>query len=567
MSSNDVEDPEVKSQCPFPIDAVCNQVAELSARVERESRARTLELAGQEHRLIPALVGWLKCFLLLRPFDRELFVACSQALVWCLVPSAATASISIVSVIGLLIALQANRVMWLQTARMEEQNMLAEAQRRASLVIEATSLFEQIEHEKELAASGGTPPRTLCESQSDDRCWREELFVPSAATMGRLAALTQALRPYRYLVVDQSLREDCGADNAPPAPTLVADALFQQLLSQSKLTLDAAATRAAIESALTDLEPPPVQKSWQRAFGWVSERLVPQSQGAQLSCQAVSPERGQLLASLHAARIDLSALATRGATFQLADLPDNIDLTGIELIGVNLSGARMRGAKFHRARLAWVNFEGADLGGASFQTACLESNNFGGAELHRLGQRSIRKVQLTDAPPLFFLPTRLSFNDQFDSAWVRYTDAGGNGFGTVCSTLNTLESRVSKDSESVEVAEQALVLERLRQHWLIEVTGAQAGANGAGLLRPDVVDSVLAGRQLGAPGLVVQRGAMTVRMYALQNCPVLIPQKPDPEGDRLLGQTLAECSKTLAHGDPSMPPLPQAKGTTPVRDD
>ena len=136
-------------------------------------------------------------------------------------PSPAAATISLVSILGLVVALQSNRLLMLQTAQMEEQNMLAEAQRRASLVIEATSVFEQIEREKEQVTKRKASNRA-CTSDNVAHCWNRNLFVPTQATMGRLAALTQALRPYRYLVVEPNeAAEPCDAQNQPSAPIVI----------------------------------------------------------------------------------------------------------------------------------------------------------------------------------------------------------------------------------------------------------------------------------------------------------------------------------------------------------
>jgi len=518
----------------------------LETKLTQESKARAVEMATQEHRLIPAVAAWLRAALT-RPFDAERFSASSQALVWCLIPSPATATISLVSVLGLVVALQANRFLMLQTERMEEQNMLAEAQRRASLVIEATSLFEQIEKEKD-ALKPPLPP-VLCDGILTSACFNGKLFVPSEATMGRLAALTQALRPYRYLVVDpREAAQPCDAIGEVTGPASISNALFAQLLATSALNLDQQTASAVIERELQNRDGVRLPGRLEGAWQWLSERIAPARTAARLSCTALSPERGQLLGSLHAARIDLSALAQRGATFELADLPDQSNLHGIVLKGVNLSGASLRGAQFTKAVLDSVDFEGADLTGARFASACLAYNNLGGAQLETLGKQSIARLELTGSVPLFFLPQHLSFGDQLDSVWVRYQNPS-DGFDRFCATLNTMETRVSPDSTEPLVAEQALVLsEHLRQHWVVEVTGLN-WINGAALLRPDALARNLADVGLGKPSLTVARNGALVRIFAMRNCPVPPAREPDAQADALLAKELQECKQRLQMGE------------------
>ncbi len=541
---------EEKPPTGFPQDAppdvnvaMVARLAAVEAKLAQESRARASEMAAQEHRLVPAAVGWLRV-VFARPFDSERFVACSQALVWCLIPSPATVTISLVGVLGLVVALQANRFLMLQTERMEEQNMLAEAQRRSSLVIEATSLFEQIETEKAEVAPT-SEQAFACSDESTALCWNGPQFMPTEATMGRLAALTQALRPYRYLVVDaREAAQPCDAQGEGTGPATISNALFAQLLATSSLSLGRETALTVIERELENRAavslPGPLEATWQ----WLSERIAPAKTAARLSCLALSPERGQLLGSLHAARIDLSALAQRGATFELADLPDQSNLHGIVLKGVKLNGARLRGAMFTGAVLRSVDFQGADLSGASFQTACLTGNNFGGAQLEMLGKNAMPRVRLEGSVPLFFLPQHLSVDDQLDGIWVRYQNPS-DGFDRFCSTLNTLETRVSAASTEPLIAEQALVLrEHLRQHWVVEVTGAN-WISGAALLRPDALARSLADVGLGKASLSIERNGAKVRIFAMSNCPVLEARAPDARADALLAKQLDECEQRL----------------------
>jgi Pentapeptide repeats (8 copies) len=91
----------------------------------------------------------------------------------------------------------------------------------------------------------------------------------------------------------------------------------------------------------------------------------------------LSPERGQLLLSLHAAGVDISELGRRGATFAYADMPNvrfskadlsSLDLSHAYLKNVDLSGADLSGANLTGTNLDGANIVGATINGGTYMS-------------------------------------------------------------------------------------------------------------------------------------------------------------------------------------------------------
>lgn len=100
-------------------------------------------------------------------------------------------------------------------------------------------------------------------------------------------------------------------------------------------------------------------------------------QGDSLSPTKLSPERGQLLASLAVMGLDSSSFARikQATDFSLADL------SGMALPGADLSGVRLRGACLRGANLAMADLKRADLREAFLWAANLEGANLSDVNL------------------------------------------------------------------------------------------------------------------------------------------------------------------------------------------
>lgn len=323
-----------------------------------------------------------------------------SAIGWCLIPTAGTATVGIVALVSLLIAWQQARLLAIQNDKIEVQNLLAEAQRRSALLFETTAIFQTIDEEKKAAADA------QCQgSPNAEKCWHKAengmpLFRPSAATIGRAAALTQALRPYRYLSVEDARPyRFVGADGSREVcPQLIqsetqaaAAQLFRRAAGgwsdEDKQLRQPASMKEAV-SKIYSADPISTSSRLRsivdKATSLIGDAVSSLTFAAALdgdialNCAPASPERGQLLISLHAAGIDISRIAERGGDFRYADLPGAY-LKGIVLTGVDLSFARLPGANFNDAVLTNVSFQSAHLSGTRFGNAQLVGVTFSGA--------------------------------------------------------------------------------------------------------------------------------------------------------------------------------------------
>ncbi|MBP1861561.1 pentapeptide repeat-containing protein [Rhizobium herbae] len=424
----------------------------MKSRIDHEAA-----LMGQEHRLV-ASVKNLSEVIFMRSGDERwrLLSPALTAFVWCLVPSGGTAAVGLVAILTLLVTFQQSRLLAIQNDKVEIQNLLAEAQRRASLVVEITAIFEQIDKEKQATE------RTADNYCSDTRkrsCFRQPVaeepqpvFVPSQATLGRIAALTQALRPYRYLTVEGAEPGQCPQDTASPALSEAYNSLLGNMIgrgprgSHDGVPADSAKTLIAGVYANHPLGTRKASDGLLAAFAhWVDMLSgTSLSTAAQLNCAPASPERGQLLVSLHAAGVDLSAIQTAGGDFTYSDIPGAF-LSGIRLNEVNLTGSRLPGASFTGSDLTAVTFRNADLTNVRFSNASIRKSDFEGARIQVYNRDG-------DAP-LFFIP-RLS-DDNLLSGIRLYQKAGHpNIFARVCGTLK-LASDVATPNQGPTLADNA----------------------------------------------------------------------------------------------------------------
>lgn len=368
----------------------------INKRLDEESRKTEAQLIAQEHRLVPAMRNLTEIlFGESRERRSELLPKALMALFWCFLPSGGTATVGAVALLSLGLAWQQTRLLQSQNEKIEMQNMLAEAQRRSSLMFETSAIFEAINTE-----SRETKERKIdCQPKigySIDACWNEyNQFRPSKATTGRIAALTQALRPYRYMTVDKRkfprddplavLDDSCLEEEAP----LLIDYLQPRDLYASESEIEIPSFEKRDEDAMrrslaTEADRRGLVAGTASLWTWVERQLQGllnlDSRGmskTQLSCTPTSPERGQLLISLHAASVDISYLVSHGADFRFSDI-QSANLKSIRLENVNLSYSRLPNVDFSNSVLHKVKFNGAYMGAAEFQGATITEPNFSG---------------------------------------------------------------------------------------------------------------------------------------------------------------------------------------------
>jgi hypothetical protein len=393
---------------------VSNEQAEFDRRIDerfaQERNDRELALVAQEHRLIPSLSNLISAFLTKDVEQRRrLLPKASTAVFWCLIPSSGTASVGIVALFSVFLAWQQTQLLNVQNQKIEVQNILSEAQRRSGLMFETSAIFQQIEEEKKVTGSDGSKVRCKDVANSyagrPESCWIGKLgnnsgFLPSRSTAGRVAALTQALRPYRYLSVedqgsyrfrnDEKSKDICPETVSAELLDYAVGALRQVVAGSEQHVVESEfrAIQAAMTKRITEVGDTSTADRLgglvKRTIGRLSSEIssfafiAGDSSNSSLSCRASSPERGQLLVALHAARIYIPYLTFEGADFRYADLPD-ARLRDIDLRGVDLSNAKLPGASFENAQLIGVNFSGSHLAGAKFRGATLKNVDFSGA--------------------------------------------------------------------------------------------------------------------------------------------------------------------------------------------
>ncbi len=391
-------------------------IKDVVSLIEAEKEDRENALISQEHRLFSAIRNFVSLILEDDAERRKrLLPGAATALFWCLIPSAGTATVGFVAIASLVLAWQQSRLLAVQNDKIEVQNVLAEAQRRAGLVFEITAIFEQIEKEK--GATKIDDPEYHCSEERKEACYtrfqdpsEQVIFTPSRATLGRIAALTQALRPYRYLVVEGSTADLCPSDtrsiNLDAAYNFLVGELANRGPRGGKAPIDVDRAKELAEDAYArnwglplDSSRNIVSSTLNEISDWVLGLKSPAN--LQLNCSPASPERGQLLVSLHAAGIDISAIQAAGGDFTYSDIP-GASLSGVRLDGVNLTGARLPGANFGNSLLHNVIFRDADLSNARFTNAWISKSDFEGAQI---------QVYLRDGDaPLFLMPSKSEDN-------------------------------------------------------------------------------------------------------------------------------------------------------------
>lgn len=319
------------------------QDQESSMPPDAERRLLELEakLVEQDHRLVPVLHYFFTKRRAL-PRDDPRRDASMRALLWRLLSpqTAATVGIGVASVMGLVLAYQANSLLSQQNAKIDVQNQLAEAARRSSLIVELTSINERIDAYRAKAADDVTLPKSL---------------------VGRIVALSKSLRPYQYISYQS---DDLSSFGSPLAGSpRAADAgpvnLLERALSPERGQLLLTLASANI-----------------RNFG----DLI--TEGIDFRYADL---RGVTLRSVKLINADLQFSDFRGANFFATQFSSS-DLTlarfdGASLIGVNFGAVaggttRLDQASFRGARLNRANFMGASLSKADFSNSLLFQAKF-----------------------------------------------------------------------------------------------------------------------------------------------------------------------------------------------
>lgn len=222
--------------------------------------------------------------------------------------AAVAGGVSITALAGVAIAYKANQLL-------DAQNTLSEAQRRAALTTELTSIYDKMWEEirkAEIKDVGAAEPIHL-----------------SAILQARIIAASNAARPYQYLDLERRAAE------LEYLPRQTEDGLFHKV------------------------------------GDWVENDLLREPPLSQLR----SPERGQILVILHRSNVDYAEILSQGS-FNFSDL-FSAEIHKIRLMSTQKEGLRMqrsilqlaklRDSEIKNVDLSYSNLSGADFTGANIQ--------------------------------------------------------------------------------------------------------------------------------------------------------------------------------------------------------
>ncbi|MCP3961831.1 MAG: pentapeptide repeat-containing protein [bacterium] len=312
-----------------------------------------IEMIAQDHRMIPVWSNLLLAYRRREEDSRRVWAAARAAVRWLFFKgrTGLVLSIGLGSVLGIVLAIQANWLFEEQNLKIDVQNHmiivqsnLKEAERNIGLMGDLSDLINAVESEKQ-----------PCSSRVEDSLkyrheWCSKSFdrIPTAFCVPedlnkQIEALSNQLQPYRLIEGDRALRQ-----------------LYPQ---------------TAIEMAW-----------WERIGTWLgSTRPLGAALGAmpvpQLSGHRLSPERGELMKRLVAEQRVSKAFSRDGIILDAAFLPRGSNLSGVDLASASIRGADLTGVDLAHSVAVETDFEEAVLNDVDLKCASLTSSRFAGATM------------------------------------------------------------------------------------------------------------------------------------------------------------------------------------------
>jgi uncharacterized protein YjbI with pentapeptide repeats len=345
-------------------------------------------LTAQEHRLFHVLYNFYQTRKL--PRDDERRDAANRALLWRIVSPTTVAVASggilavitaVVSVLSLRSLTQQNEMLAAQNALISQQNQLAEAERRSSLIFELTAILDRVgeevaEHRRlrpEPDESSSSIPPSFAHAPQ-----RHVKYSLSPALVGRIGALSRSLKPYRQLHESGELEAvSLSPERAQLLLSLYASRV--QIPSRFQTTAD---------FSFSDLRGTRLEGAMLSGLA-----MSHASFGPRRSASGQIVERSSLRYSLIVGEFDYCSfeeanlhsiyIATTGmyrANFRRADLSsseihasdfDVADFGEANLERTKMDRISLRNANFANATLRHVNFDGVSLNDANLTRADL----------------------------------------------------------------------------------------------------------------------------------------------------------------------------------------------------
>lgn len=237
--------------------------------------------------------------------------------------------------VGTILLLQQNKLLVKQNDLVKEQSYLAEASRRSSLVFLMSNIMDKVDEELK---------------GSSDSLYHSSRNL-SQITIGRLAALSQSMKPINYLKADAIINKALSPERG------------QLLISIANSQFDTIGTYQKIYTSCnferSDLESAELRSMFLKGVRLKNGNL----KGADLS-------RSELR-SAYLLEADLSEAIILDANLRHAHLA-RANLSQAKLFGSSLLYANLSGANLQEAFLLETNLKGADLRGADLRGADLE---------------------------------------------------------------------------------------------------------------------------------------------------------------------------------------------------
>jgi hypothetical protein len=400
-----------KSTPPAPID----DTAILFSRIDKLE----LSLLEQEHRGVLVFTNLYSAF-----FDRkgigkpgQKLAAVKATIFYFLRVTPVVATVGLAGVFGLIIAMRANNLLEEQNRRIDIQNQLIEADRRATLVLEIGNLSQAIAgefegakwtilnlgekmayYDKHASATSKAFDRrepdeflhpldrvvqtTLSGASSKSELEEREFPFPlSQVTVARIAALTRSLRPYRYIDYNNNESELNAISDGPLAAPAGA--------SENKTPSFWKTTSSAI--------------------------FPTYNAGPKLVTQPASPERGQLLSILMSSNVHMTPLLEVKCDFSFTVIED-FEITRRNLRRINLRVSRLASITFNECDLLKADLWKADLRGSRFYSSDLLYANFRHANLTDV------QFVFSRMPPAEFFSGANMTATSFEYCWVPSRD-------------------------------------------------------------------------------------------------------------------------------------------------
>ncbi len=342
------------------------------------------------------------------------------------------------AVFGLLMSLSIVFVSLLQAKRLEDQNMLFEAQnekienqlhlaeaaRRSALIIELSTVIGLITSQAKPADGSYIAVA--------------ELGQPLIA---RIVALSRSLRPYRYIDYSSSLSQAAN-DAEVYEPVRLRDRALSPERGQLLVALlnveisnYLVFARSAPDFSSSDLE----NVEFHPGLAKLSELTLSGSSFKNATINSISFEASTLIG------VDFSGASLAGSSFSIEEVENDIiapkrrvDVTGSIFYGADLSDVM-----FNQAILTRSDFRHSLISGASFLNASLECSNFDGAIIDSINAFD----NIDDARALV---DEQFFGSDFDkSMWTVVQENGGNENRWTKSHLSYYKLRLSPEMSDV----------------------------------------------------------------------------------------------------------------------